>query len=406
VKIVHISDCYLPRLGGIEVQVHDLAAHQLAAGYEVEILTCTPATQARGIRARKAQARKTQAPETPAPGNSLLPVRRMTSNRALVPSARTRRQLHGLLSADTVDAVHIHSSVLSPFAWTAARLASAAAIPTVVTMHSIVPSRGPLLPLSASLLGWPRWPVAWSAVSDVAAAPLRSLLGSTPVSVLPNGIDPTAWHSPQPRRHGAPLTIVSVMRLAQRKRPLALLRTLAAIRAALPADVPLRAVLIGEGPQRPRMERYLRAEGMQSWVTLTGRLTRAQIRPLLAAADVYLAPAELESFGIAALEARCAGLPVVAMAQGGVGEFIRNGQEGFLVHSDREMVKVTADLLTSPLLRVMQERNRRSEPEMTWPHVVGLSLDLYLRGWEAAAHATSTWSAAGQSAQAPMVQAG
>jgi glycosyltransferase involved in cell wall biosynthesis len=42
VRIVHLSDCYLPRLGGIEMQVRDLARRQLAAGHEVHVITTTP----------------------------------------------------------------------------------------------------------------------------------------------------------------------------------------------------------------------------------------------------------------------------------------------------------------------------------------------------------------------------
>ena len=41
-KIVHLSDCYLPRLGGIEMQVRDLARRQTAAGHEVHVITTTP----------------------------------------------------------------------------------------------------------------------------------------------------------------------------------------------------------------------------------------------------------------------------------------------------------------------------------------------------------------------------
>ena len=46
---------------------------------------------------------------------------------------------------------------------------------------------------------------------------------------------------------------------------------------------------------------------------LAGRVDRAELTEIYRRADLFLAPAYLESFGIAALEARCAGLPVVAM---------------------------------------------------------------------------------------------
>lgn len=41
-KVALLSDCYLPRLGGIEVQVHDLAGQLRAHGHEVEVFTATP----------------------------------------------------------------------------------------------------------------------------------------------------------------------------------------------------------------------------------------------------------------------------------------------------------------------------------------------------------------------------
>jgi glycosyltransferase involved in cell wall biosynthesis len=365
-RIAHVSDCYLPRLGGIEVQVHDLAQQQLAAGHDVRILTSTPAPP------------RVSRPQSLVLGRDSPPVQRFPAGLSGLPSPGARAGLRQALSRGGFDVLHLHSSVLSPFAWAGARTAAELGLPAVLTMHSVLPP-GRVLGLSDALGRWSDWPVVWSAVSDVAAAPLRQVLGETAVHVLANGIDPQAWHTSAPRRPGAELTVVSVMRLSRRKRPVALLRILAGLRELLPADVPLRAVLIGDGPQRAGLQRRLHSSGMDAWVTLTGRLSRDRIRPLLADADLYLAPAERESFGIAALEARCAGLPVVAMARGGVGEFIRDGVEGFLVGSDGEMARVSAELLGSDRLRVMQEHNRTSDPRMTWPQVVSASLDLYAR---------------------------
>jgi phosphatidylinositol alpha 1,6-mannosyltransferase len=128
------------------------------------------------------------------------------------------------------------------------------------------------------------------------------------------------------------------------------------------------------------MERYLERHGMRRWVHLAGRCDRETIHQIHAASDVYLAPATLESFGIAALEARCAGVPVVAMRVGGVGEFVRHGREGLLVGSDAEMAQATADLLTAPeRLQAMREHNRRTEPVTTWGRVLELTEAAYHR---------------------------
>ena len=48
-RIAHVTDCYLPRLGGIEMQVRDLATRQQQAGEDVEIITATPAIPGLGL---------------------------------------------------------------------------------------------------------------------------------------------------------------------------------------------------------------------------------------------------------------------------------------------------------------------------------------------------------------------
>lgn len=338
-RIAHVTDCYLPRTGGIELQVHDLAAHQRAAGHHVEVLTSTEGVDEPGVR--------------------------RLSRRALPAALRE------------FDAVHAHSSLVSPFAWTGAATGSDLGLPTVVTMHS-VPPPGPVLWAAGLAAGWRRWDVQWAAVSEVAARPLRTMLPGREVRVLHNGIDTEVWTLPPRLERVEELTVVSVMRLAQRKRAVPLVKILERVRAQVPAHVRVRAVVVGDGPQRGAVERALARRGMDGWVHLAGRLDREQIRALYLQADVYLAPATLESFGLAALEARCAGLPVVAMRCGGVVEFVQEGVDGFLVGDDAEMAAVTARLLRTPAeLEAVRAHNTATAPSMTWDRVVAASLAAY-----------------------------
>jgi glycosyltransferase involved in cell wall biosynthesis len=351
VRIALVSDCYLPRLGGIEMHVHDLAIQFRLAGHSAAVFTATGAPS----------------------GCDDVPVVRLSG----LPLPSTIKALRRSLASGRYDVVHVHTSLFSPLAWSAARIASAAGVPTVITMHSLPAADGVVVP--RMLAGLDRGlgaRVQWTAVSEVVADSLRQALPDRTVRVVHNGIDPEPWRRPKRSSHA--LTVVSTMRLTQRKRPYALLRTLQQIRMLLPAEVPLRAVIVGSGPRAAGLARTVRHSGMASWVEFPGRLTRAEIQQLYAAADVYLAPAELESFGVAALEALCAGLAVVAMASGGVGEFVRHGVEGFLVDSDDAMARVTADLLADPAgLRQVQEHNRTSDPGMTWDAVVGRHLQVY-----------------------------
>jgi len=358
VRIVHVTDCYLPRLGGIEMQVHDLAVQQRKAGHDVQVITRTAAD---------------------GPDQDGLVVHRVPGLVDGVPGLSMRAALRRLLTSGEIDVVHAHASLVSPLVWNAGALASAAGLPTVVTMHS-VPPPGLILRVVGTAVGWTRWKVRWTAVSQVAAKPLRYMVAGQEVAVLGNGVAAEAWTLPPYHPQPGELTIVSVMRLAQRKRPMPLVRTLAAIHKQVPAHIRVRAIIMGEGPRREDIERALRKRDMQSWVSLPGACSREQIRETYRTADVYLAPARLESFGIAALEARSAGLPVIAMSVGGVREFVRHGVEGFLVRTDAEMASVTARLLTNPeRLRVIREHNARTVPEMTWDHMLERSMAHYLR---------------------------
>jgi glycosyltransferase involved in cell wall biosynthesis len=355
-RILHATDCYLPRLGGIETHVADLVDQQRSEGHDARVLTPTAA-----------------GPDPADPDW----VTRVASlrNRAADPLARA-------------DVVHAHVSVISPFAFGIARRAASRGVPTLVTVHSLWSHLGVLPALGGTVAGLADWPVQWSAVSEAAAAPVRRALGTgVSVLVLPNAVDPARWRvAPRPAA-GAP-TIFSVMRFARTKRPLALARMLREVRAQLPEGAPLRAVLIGDGPQRPPVERYLERHAMRDWVELPGRLSRAAIREAYADAGLYVAPAERESFGIAALEARCAGLPVVASSHGGVGSFITPGVHGWLADDDDAMVRAMVRLLTDrDGTAAIEAHNRVAPHDLDWPAASARALDAYARAARVAASA-------------------
>lgn len=364
-RILHISDCYLPRLGGIETQVHDLARRQRAAGHDVEVVTATP-------RARHDRT-----------GHEVIdgvPLHRTTVDLPfeLPVHPRAGREVRQVLSRAVAgpggyDVVHVHAGVVSPFAFAAAPVVVAEGLPMVITVHSLWGYATPAFRLLDLTVRWSRWPAVLTAVSDVAADAVRRITGpDVPVDVLPNGIDAADWAiDPLPRTGEDDVEIVAVMRLAPRKRPMPLLRILRQVREAVPPDVRIRATVVGGGPQQAAMERWSARHGMTDWVRLTGRLERNALREIFRRADVFVAPARLESFGIAALEARTAGLPVVAMAQAGIREFVRPEVEGLLADDDAGMAAaVTRLVVDAPLRRRIAAHNHAVLPDMTWPNVL------------------------------------
>ena len=133
-------------------------------------------------------------------------------------------------------------------------------------------------------------------------------------------------------------------------------------RGILDPAVPLRATIVGEGPQRRRMERYLRTHGLD-WVELPGRVGKEELRRLHRSADVYLTTARLEAFGIAPLEARAAGVPVVAPRGTGVDDFVEStASTGCSADGDVELAGALAHLAGDDALRARMRAHLLGHP--------------------------------------------
>lgn len=370
-KIAHVSDFYLPRLGGVEMLVDELSARQRAAGHEVTILTSTPgptgSEHLAGDRADGSDACATA-------------VIRLLEH---VPVKSAFNPLGIKVALDRLaelnpDVVHCHAGLLTPLGYFVAHRAASRGLPVVVTVHSMVSSFGPILRALNSVGHWTDLPITWIAVSHAAAAELGEVLGpDTVIKVVANGIDQDDWR-PMPtrpqRRTPEVLTLAAVMRLSVRKRPIPLLHMVAAARRELEArgaDTRIRLLVAGDGSQLAPMRRAARRLGLTEVLDLRGRLDRDQVQALLGEADAFIAPADLESFGIAALEARCAGLPVIAKSSGGVGEFVTDGAEGLLCTTDDDMAAAIVRLACEPgLLRRMRRHNVEQDCPVHWPQVL------------------------------------
>ena len=86
-------------------------------------------------------------------------------------------------------------------------------------------------------------------------------------------------------------------------------------------SIRFKLVVIGDGPERPGVERLARRLSLDGAAEFRGFQSTAAIRDQFVKSDIFVLPTVLASFGIAALEARYAGLPVVARRQSGVSEF-------------------------------------------------------------------------------------
>jgi len=176
------------------------------------------------------------------------------------------------------------------------------------------------------------------------------------------------------------LEVVSVMRLNAKKRPFALLRVIARLKQLLPAGAGVHLRIVGDGPERKRLERAIMRRGLSDSVEVLGRRTHEELRALYEDCDAFLLPTIRESFGIAAAEARCAGLPIVARGGSGVADWIEQEQDGLLASTDDALADALHRLITDERLRArISEHNRTTTPSMDWPAVLARHLELYAR---------------------------
>jgi N-acetyl-alpha-D-glucosaminyl L-malate synthase BshA len=100
------------------------------------------------------------------------------------------------------------------------------------------------------------------------------------------------------------------------------------IYAKIHQKVPSKLLFVGDGPERPAAESMCRELGICEDVRFVGK--QEQIEEILAISDLFLLTSEYESFGLAALEAMAASVPVISTNAGGLPEINVNGVTGYL----------------------------------------------------------------------------
>lgn len=385
-RIFHVSDCYAPRTGGIESQVRDLARAQAAQGHDVHVLTATLGTEGQRGGVSESDDRVTvHRLGTRLPFD--LPV-----NPAAPPKVRA------LLRELSPDVVHVHAGVLSPFAYDGARVALAHGSPVAITWHCMLDGAVSGLRGLVRHTRWAEVPAALSAVSHAAAERVAEVFAA-PVEVMPNGMDLDRWAPDAIRAEAtgldetvpaeavsdvpdvpvAALRCVATMRLAPRKRGPALIGLVEDALTQLEPGA-LRLDVIGDGPVRSAMARRIGRRGLADAITLRGRLTREEVRAAYRDADVFVAPAVLEAFGIAALEARTAGLVVLARRGTGIEEFVTDGVDGLLVDDDAGMARALVRLVREPdLLARLLRHARNNRPSFDWSNALTAAAAEYER---------------------------
>lgn len=259
--------------------------------------------------------------------------------------------------AEKLDLLHVHYAIPHSISAILAResIKDKRYVPVITTLHgtdiTLVGADRSYLPITRYALQQ----------SDGVTAVSRFLKKATietfdfdEVEVIPNFICPNHYRKTPDaplRKELAPngeKLLVHVSNFRSVKRPADCIDILAKARAA---GENVRLVMVGDGPERSAVMHRAKQEGVKDDTIFVGK--QANIPDYLGVSDIFLLPSELESFGLAALEAQACEMPVIATRIGGIPEVVNDGESGFLsdVGDVEKMAADTIGLLRDDKLR-------------------------------------------------------
>ncbi|TWI81249.1 N-acetyl-alpha-D-glucosaminyl L-malate synthase BshA [Lacibacter cauensis] len=144
--------------------------------------------------------------------------------------------------------------------------------------------------------------------------------------------------------------------------------------------VPSKLLMVGDGPERPGTEELCRALNVCDDVRFLGK--QQEMEEILAISDLFMLTSEYESFGLSALEAMAAGVPVLSSNAGGIPEINIHGQTGYMANIGdvEELSKLGIDLLKDDeKLDGFKQRAKEQAMKFDIHHIVPLYEELYER---------------------------
>lgn len=376
-RIAIFTDSFFPELGGIQDSI--MASARELGRRGVAVLILAPAASPRDFsRAGLAVAELEMGENVTIHRLSALAAPGSTGqSRLALPWARTA----GVLAAFRPDVIHTQTFLGAGLAARAA--ARHTGVPLLGTNHWAVSGfslYAPLAPEAVTRVACRAVArfynhCAWTSVpSRAALAEMRAHGFRGTAAVISNPIDTERFHPASPEERArlkqelglSSASVVYAGRLAREKHVDVLIRALPVLRARLPQAM---LVLAGRGTARVGLEALARELGVADAVRFTGMLDHAALARLFQAADAFALASTSESQGMALLQAMSTGLPVVAVRQGPLVEYVPPGTGALTTPGDAaEIAACLAALLLDPRVR-----QRAGEAASRWAAQFGVA---------------------------------
>lgn len=199
------------------------------------------------------------------------------------------------------------------------------------------------------------------------------------IHVIPNFVPPTKKNNIDPcQRNKYAADKERILCHISNFRPVKRIEDVVKIFKLVNDEIPSKLLLVGDGPERFLAERTCRDLGIEDRVIFTGKIIGTE--KVLEMCDIFLLPSETESFGLAALEAMAAGVPVISSNTGGIPEVNRHGYSGFLskVGDVEDMARNAVKLLSSEeVLTQFKENARKRAADFEISIVLPMYEELY-----------------------------
>jgi N-acetyl-alpha-D-glucosaminyl L-malate synthase BshA len=145
-------------------------------------------------------------------------------------------------------------------------------------------------------------------------------------------------------------------------------------------QVPSKLLMVGDGPDRPGAEELCRELGICDDVRFLGK--QQEMEEILAISDMFILTSEYESFGLSALEAMAAGVPVLSSNAGGIPEINIHGETGYMANIGdvKELSRLGIELLKNEeQLQIFKQKAKEQAAKFDIHHIVPLYEELYER---------------------------
>lgn len=257
-----------------------------------------------------------------------------------------------VVKAHKIDVLHVHYAIPHAYAAYMSKMMLkdvGISLPIVTTLHGT----------DITLVG--SHPFYRSAVtfsinnSDYVTSVSKSLKDDTEslfdinksIDVIPNFIDVKKHaHLDRPcHRESVAENKEKVITHISNFRPLKRVKDVVKVFEIVQRDIPSKLLMVGEGPERIKVQRYVKKHNLSDKVLFLGKSN--EINELLCYSDIFLLPSEKESFGLVALEAMIHKVPVISSNAGGLSEVNIDGESGYLspVGDVKEMAKNAIKIL-------------------------------------------------------------